>query len=199
MVALTFDDGPHPKWTPKLLDILKEENVLATFFVVGRNARAHPEVVRRMANDGHEVGNHTWSHPSLAEVGQERLDEEIIATSNVIARLTGKLPRIMRPPYGALNNQARERIYSHNLDIVLWSVDPLDWRRPGSAIVSKRMVEGAAPGAIILAHDIHGGTVDAIGRTIRELKARGYRFVTVSDLASMRDDSTKENAVAAKH
>lgn len=188
VVALTFDDGPHPELTPKLLDLLRAEGVRATFYVIGRNVEAYPDIARRIVAEGHEIANHSWSHPSLTSLGAARLNQELRSTSEIIERTTGRRPTNMRPPYGAINERVRRTILQeHGLDVVMWSVDPLDWRRPGPAVVARRLVDGAAPGGILLAHDIHPGTIEAMPETISGLKAKGLGFVTVSQLLALQE------------
>ena len=188
VLALTFDDGPHPELTPRLLDILRHHGVRATFYVVGRNVEAYPDIARRIVSEGHEIANHTWSHPSLTKLGAAQLRREVESTSEIIQRVTGRRPTNIRPPYGAINESVRRTLLQdHGLDVIMWSVDPLDWRRPGPAVVTQRLVEGAAPGAILLAHDIHPGTIEAIPATITQLKAKGYGFATVSQLLALQD------------
>ena len=187
-VALTFDDGPHPELTPQLLDILRSEGVRATFYVIGRNVQTYPEIARRIVAEGHEIANHTWSHPTLTAISAERLDKEMTSTTEIIQRVTGRRPTNMRPPYGAVNERVRQAMFkNHGLDVIMWSVDPLDWRRPGAEVVRQRLVDGAKPGGILLAHDIHPGTIEAMPGTIRDLKARGLGFATVSQLLALQD------------
>lgn len=182
-VALTFDDGPHPQHTPRLLDILAAHRVRATFFVIGAQVRRYPEIVRRIVAEGHELGNHTWHHPFLTRYGDGGVLSEIDRTQEVIWQTVGQLPATFRPPYGAISPRQSRMLHDRrNLPSVNWSVDPQDWRRPGAAIVAQRMVEGARPGAIILAHDIHGATVSAVPDAISGLQARGYDCVTMSEL-----------------
>ena len=198
VLALTFDDGPHPELTPQLLDILRAEGIRATFYVIGRNVETYPDIARRIVSEGHEIANHTWSHPALPGVGAARLNKEIAQTSEVIQRVTGRRPTNMRPPYGAINERVRQSLYKdHGLDVIMWSVDPLDWRRPGAQVVRQRLVDGAAPGGILLAHDIHPGTIEAMPGTIRDLKARGYGFATVSQLLALQEHSRPRPAAAA--
>jgi peptidoglycan/xylan/chitin deacetylase (PgdA/CDA1 family) len=188
ILALTFDDGPHPQLTPRLLDILRQQGVRATFYVIGRNVETYPEIARRIVAEGHEIANHTWSHPALPKVSAAKLKQEIESTSNVIERVTGRRPTNMRPPYGAINDRVRQSLLQdHKLDVIMWSVDPLDWKRPGASVVTQRMVQGAKPGAILLAHDIHPGTIEAMPQTIAQLKAKGYGFATVSQLLALRE------------
>ena len=188
IVALTFDDGPHPELTPRLLDILRENGVRATFYVVGRNVTAHPDIARRIVAEGHEIANHSYNHPALTSLGSARLNQEIAGTSEAIFRATGRRPTNMRPPYGAINDRVRAAILrDHGLDVILWSCDPLDWKRPGADAVRRRLVDGATPGGILLAHDIHPGTIEAVPGVVRDLKAKGYGFATVSQLLALRE------------
>ena len=188
IVALTFDDGPHPDLTPRLLDILRQQGVRATFYVIGRNVETYPDIARRIVAEGHEIANHSWSHPALTSIGAGRLNSEIANTSQVIQRVTGRRPTNMRPPYGAINDRVRASILrDHGLDVIMWSVDPLDWKRPGAEVVRRRLVEGATPGGILLAHDIHPGTIEAMPGTIQDLKAKGYGFATVSQLLALQE------------
>lgn len=197
VLALTFDDGPHPELTPRLLDILRQKGVRATFFVIGRNVEAYPEIARRIVSEGHEIANHSWSHPALTSVGAARLREEIEKNSAAVERVTGRRPANMRPPYGAINPRVREFLTKdQNLDVILWSVDPLDWKRPGASVVAQRLIEGATPGGILLAHDIHPGTIEAMPETIAQLKAKGYGFVTVSQLLALQDSAVSSPASA---
>jgi peptidoglycan/xylan/chitin deacetylase (PgdA/CDA1 family) len=197
VVALTFDDGPHPEFTPRLLDILRHEGVRATFYVIGRSVQTYPEIARRIVAEGHEIANHSWSHPRLTALSASRLKTEMANTSDIIQKVTGRRPTNMRPPYGAINERVRQAIYrDHGLDVIMWSVDPLDWKRPGAEVVRRRMVDGATPGGILLAHDIHPGTIDAMSGTIKDLKAKGYGFATVSQLLALQDHQSAPRTAA---
>jgi peptidoglycan/xylan/chitin deacetylase (PgdA/CDA1 family) len=185
-IAMTFDDGPSAENTPRLLDILKQRNIKATFFLIGENVVQNPEIVKRILAEGHEIGNHSWDHPQLSKLPDDRVTSELTRTSDAIREACGYAPKIMRPPYGAITKRQREWIGDKfGLSTVLWSVDPLDWKRPGPAVVSKRILAGAGPGAIILSHDIHKQTVDAMPATFDALLAKGFKFVTVSELIAM--------------
>ena len=199
VLALTFDDGPHGTLTPKLLDILREQGVRATFFVLGENVAMYPDIARRIVAEGHEIANHSYDHPSLPTVGAARLDREIRDTTALIEKTTGQKVAVMRPTYGALNERVKKALLEdYKLDVILWSVDPRDWKRPGPGVVTKRLVSGAHPGAILLAHDIHPGTIAAVPDTIAQLKAKGYTFATVSELIAMDDPAlSATNAPAA--
>ncbi len=186
VVAMTFDDGPSAVLTPRLLDILKQRNIKATFFVLGQLVQEHPEIVARAVAEGHEIANHSWDHKALNKLGEGGLQHELADTSAEITKATGKPVTLMRPPYGATNprlNRAIEKEYG--MKVILWSVDPLDWKRPGPQVVEQRILAGAKPGAIILSHDIHPGTIDAMPATLDALTAKGYKFVTVSELLAM--------------
>jgi peptidoglycan/xylan/chitin deacetylase (PgdA/CDA1 family) len=190
-IAMSFDDGPSPILTPRLLDMLKQRGIKVTFFVIGQNVEHAPEVVARAAAEGHEIGNHTWSHPALTKLSDARDQEEINKTSEAIFKATGKKPVLLRPPYGAMNARVHRLIEQDGMKVVLWSVDPNDWKRPGSAVVERRILAGAKPGAIILSHDIHPGTIEAMPATLDALLAKGYKFVTVSELIAMESQHPK--------
>lgn len=183
VVALTFDDGPHPTHTPVLLDILAQYRVRATFYVIGQLVRRYPEIMRRMVAEGHEVGNHTWTHPTLSQLGDGSVLREIDRTQEIIWQTVGAQPTTMRPPYGSFSPRQSRMLHSQrNLPTVIWSVDPQDWRRPGPSVVADRMVRGARPGAVILAHDIHAPTVRAVPAAIEGITAQGLGFATMSEL-----------------
>ncbi|MFM8365574.1 MAG: polysaccharide deacetylase family protein [Verrucomicrobiota bacterium] len=186
ILALTFDDGPHPKNTPRLLDLLKERGVKATFYVIGQNVVQYPEIARRIVEEGHEIGNHSYTHPALPKLSAARVTEEISKTNEAIQQAAGVLPTTMRPPYGATNAALTKRLNEEfQLPLILWSVDPLDWKIRKASHVSSHILQNATPGAIILAHDIHPSTVDAMPSTIDGLLAKGYKFVTVSELIAL--------------
>lgn len=185
-VAITFDDGPHADLTPKLLDMLKARGIKATFYVVGRNAAEYPDIVKRMVAEGHEVGNHSWSHPALNSLGAESVRSQLEKTSDAIAKATGQRPATLRPPYGATNSRLNRRFADQfGMKVVLWSVDPLDWKYRNARRVTDQIVQNTRPGAIILAHDIHASTVAAMPETLDTLLGKGYKFVTVSELIAM--------------
>ena len=190
-IAMTFDDGPSPQLTPRLLDILKERNIKATFFVVGQNAAEYPDILRRMASEGHEIANHSWSHPALTKLGAESFRKQIENTNDAISRITGKRPVLMRPPYGATSSILNKRLSEeYGLKVILWSVDPLDWRYRNSNRVFNHIVQNTQPGSIILTHDIHATTVAAMPETLDALLSKGYKFATVSELDRHGSSST---------
>jgi peptidoglycan-N-acetylglucosamine deacetylase len=187
-IAMTFDDGPSAETTPRLLDILKQRNIKATFFEIGQNAERNPAIVKRILAEGHEIGNHSWTHPQLSKLPDERVTEEITKTQDAIKNASGSgyTPTLLRPPYGAITARQREWIEKQfGLSIIMWSVDPFDWKRPGASVIEQRILAGARPGAIILSHDIHKQTVDAMPATLDALAAKGFKFVTVSQLIAM--------------
>jgi peptidoglycan/xylan/chitin deacetylase (PgdA/CDA1 family) len=189
-VALTFDDGPHASNTPRLLNILRSRNVKATFYVIGKNVDLYPDIVRRTVAEGHELGNHSYTHPILSRLGQSALFSEIRKTDDAIMRAAGVRPRTLRPPYGALTQSQRELVLStFGYPTIMWSVDPLDWKKPGAGVVASRIVQGTHAGAIILVHDLHASSVDAMPATIDSLLRRGFRFVTVSQLLAMNQSA----------
>ena len=195
-IAMSFDDGPSPSLTPRLLDILKQRGIKVTFFVIGQNVEHAPEVVARAAAEGHEIGNHSWSHPALTKLSDARDQEEINKTSEAIFKATGKKPVLLRPPYGAMNPRVHRLVEQDGMKVVLWSVDPNDGKRPGAAVVESRILAGAKPGAIILSHDIHPGTIEAMPSTLDALLAKGYKFVTVSELIAMESKHPKATTTA---
>ncbi|MFC5823884.1 polysaccharide deacetylase family protein [Nonomuraea insulae] len=177
-VALTFDDGPGP-YTDALLHHLAVYRARATFFVVGQNVGAYPGVVRRAYAAGHEIGNHTWSHPNLTKLSAAGVRSQLARTDQAVKAATGVRPKLVRPPYGALNAAVRLRTAR---PMVLWSVDTLDWLHRDSDRVARKTLKSVRPGSIILFHDIHPSTVRAIPRVLKTLSRRGYTFVTVSRL-----------------
>lgn len=185
-VALTFDDGPHAQNTPRLLDILRARNVKATFYVIGKCVDLYPGIVRRTVAEGHEIGNHTYNHPKLSSLSNETVMSEIRRCDDAIMRAAGVRPKTLRPPYGALLQTQRQMVHStFGYPTIMWSVDPMDWKRPGVSVVTQRIVSGTNNGAIILVHDLHSTSVDAMPATIDALLSKGYRFVTVSQLLAM--------------
>jgi peptidoglycan-N-acetylglucosamine deacetylase len=185
-IAMTFDDGPSGPNTPRLLDLAAKTHIKLTFFLIGENAAHYPKLVQRELAEGHEVGNHSYTHPDLAKMTDDAIRSEIQKTQDAIISASGYRPILMRPPYGAMT--ARQRLWvAHDFGfkIILWSVDPLDWKRPGPDVVASRIIAAARPGSIILSHDIHSQTVDAMPTVFDTLLAKGYKFVTVSELLAM--------------
>lgn len=184
-IALTFDDGPHPVYTPQILDILKANGIKATFFIIGENAENHPEIVRRIIAEGHEIGNHTYSHPHLKKIGDEELTHELKKTETLLREKFHYTPTLFRPPEGyccAAVQQSSDRM---GYALTLWDVDTTDWAHNPSENIIKTVLATVKEGSIILCHDYvtkPSPTPDAIKVLIPKLKAKGYEFVTVSEL-----------------
>ena len=205
MLALTFDDGPDPKWTPAILDILKRENVPATFFIIGKNGQAYPDLVRRIANEGHEIGNHSYTHPNLGEIPLSLTELELNATQRLIESEVGRSTVLFRPPYfgdaeADKPQEVEPAIVAQQLGYIMVGVriDPDDWQLPVSADqIVKRTIDRATDsnpetrGEVILLHDSGGdraATIEALPELIHQLRARGFKFVPVSDLAGLTRD-----------
>ena len=182
-IALTFDDGPHPVYTEELLDGLKKRKVMATFFLIGNNIEGNEEIVKRMSEEGHLIGSHTYNHVQLNKLSELKAKEEILKGCNKIYETTGVCPSFVRPPFGE---------WKKNLDFcvtmlpVFWNVDSLDWKLQNTEKIVKRVVKDVKEGDIILMHDIYDATADAAVVLIPELTARGYQLVTVSELEAAR-------------
>jgi peptidoglycan/xylan/chitin deacetylase (PgdA/CDA1 family) len=182
-LALTFDDGPDPTRTPLLLDALAELGVKATFFLLGKKVEAHPELAARIAREGHEIGNHTYSHPYLPLASSERVARELAITDALIERATGVVPAIARPPYGGRSPFNVKAFAKSGKRVVLWDLNSFDWKGAPADDVARRVVERARPGSIILMHEARDGgetTVDAVRMLVPELRARGFELATVS-------------------
>lgn len=185
-IALTFDDGPSAALTPKLLDLLAARHLKATFFVVGQNAADHPDILKRAVREGHEIANHSWSHPNLGKMSDEAVRRELQKTDDAIAAAIGKRPTLMRPPYGSITASQKKWIHQEfGYRIIIWDVDPLDWKRPGPSVVAARILKETKAGSIVLAHDIHAPTIEAMPRTFDQLIEKGFKSVTVTELLGM--------------
>lgn len=178
-IAITFDDGPHSVYTEELLDGLKERGVHATFFVTGEHAELHPEIIRRMSDEGHLIGNHTYSHIQLKDSNREEFREELIKTNEIISGITGKEVIYVRPPYGTWDKKFETEL---NMFPVLWTVDPLDWCSTNVGNITSKVVSRAEENDIILMHDYYESTVTAALKVIDQLQEEGYTFVTVEEL-----------------
>ena len=181
VIALTFDDGPGP-YTAHLLDVLDQYGAKATFFLIGSKVSSQANVVRSIHARGHQLGNHSWSHPELPKLPVDQIAGEIDRTNDAIKQATGVTPAILRPPYGAVNGVVLEQLRLRGMSSILWSVDTRDWADRNSDIVCSRAVAGARPGAVILMHDIHQTSVGAVPCILSALKQQGYSFVTVQGL-----------------
>lgn len=186
MLALTFDDGPG-NLTVRVLDALKRARAHGTFFVIGRQVPSKADVIRRMVNEGSEVGNHSWNHSLLTALPSEHLQQEIIDTQRAIQNAAdGYTPTQMRPPYGAINDAVTAYLHSQGLKVALWNADTEDWRDRNAALMYDRIMGAAADGRVILLHDIHPTSVEAAERAIPDLVAQGYQLVTMSQLERYR-------------
>ena len=178
-IALTFDDGPHPVYTKKLLDGLRKRGVKATFFLIGENIEGNEELVKQMAEDGHLIGNHTWSHVDVTKMSDKQACEEITKTSELVKSIVGYDTEYIRPPFGA---------WTKNLECgfgmfpVLWTIDPLDWKTENADQIVEKVMSEAKENAIILLHDRYEASVEAALRIVDLLKEQGYTFVTADKL-----------------
>ncbi|MEV7806241.1 polysaccharide deacetylase family protein [Microbispora sp. NPDC088329] len=180
-VALTFDDGPA-EYTGHVLDLLAAHHARATFFLLGQMITNETrDFVRRMAAEGHEIGNHSWDHASLAGLSPDALRHELDRTQDAVRKVTGVRMRLMRPPYGATNQTVDNETKQTGLAQILWAVDTLDWLNRNPTVIAQRSA-AAKPGDIVLMHDIHPTTVQALPRLLDELDHKGFTYVTVSEL-----------------
>lgn len=189
LVALTFDDGPETRYTPQILDALKKKGAPATFFVMGKQVRSYPEVMKRIVKEGHGIGNHTWSHPNLAKTWTAKVKEEIRLTQDELQSVTGRKPDIFRPPFGAVTKADLLVLHELGMKNIMWSVDTLDWSGLSADEIVDIVERDITPGGIVLQHNFQygnegllEGTVQAIPKIVDELRARGYTFVTVQTL-----------------
>ncbi len=188
VIALTFDDGPWPE-TPKVLTVLREFNVKATFFILGRNLPLYPDIIKQVVQEGHAVGNHTWTH-SYPKMEPQKAKAEIENTSAKLQLMTGLKTRLFRPPGGILNNGVAEYARSKNYAIIMWSIDTKDYQQASAEVLANRVLNQAHPGDIVLMHDGGGNrseTIAALKIIIPELQKRGYRFVTVPELLNLAE------------
>lgn len=180
-MALTFDDGPNSSVTPRILDILAQQQVRATFFVVGQHVEGREHLLRRMHTEGHEVGNHSWNHPMFTKLSPADMEVQVRMAQRAIMAAGVPAPNLFRPPYGAVD----PTVMGHtDMTVVRWNVDPADWYVRDAQKVKDHIVAYARPGGIVLLHDAHATTADALELAIRELKPH-YRFVTVSQLLNV--------------
>ncbi len=198
-VILTFDDGPHPRTTPQVLEILRRRNLKAIFFVLGVQAQKYPEIVKQIHDDGHLIGNHSYSHKNLAQLSDEKLADEIGKTSRLIESITGYRPEFLRPPYGAMNRNVLKVANNEGMSIVLWTVDPKDWHSKNELAVLRQIDRqmgiggGETRGGAILLHDIYPSTVRALEPMLDRLATHEYRITSIDRL-----DNTAASFWAAK-
>ena len=202
VVALTFDDGPSPVWTPKILDELKKANIKATFFMLGEHVAKYPEIARRVAQEGHEIGNHTYDHHVLLYYKLDKLTKEIKDTERIIQKTTGQTTRYFRPPKAWLTNEEKKKIESLGYKVVLWSLNSKDWVTFDDKYIVRYIVRNIRSGDIILFHDsggvfgTEGGnrheTVITIPGLVKKLTEKGYKFVTISELLNTKGNESSK-------
>ncbi|GAC1393319.1 MAG: polysaccharide deacetylase family protein [Vulcanimicrobiaceae bacterium] len=210
IVALTYDDGPNPPYTDRILDVLKKENVRATFFVVGRASQMHPQTLRRINREGHAIGNHTWDHPHLVMLSRTQIRTQLVRTDAILERVAGVHTRLMRPPFGARDWGVLDETRKLGYTVVRWSVPlPKDWQLPGDTTIARRVLSHVQDGSIIVLHDGNRGLpcgggkrsdpricdrsqdVGATRIIVESLKREGYRFVTIPELLALGRDVAK--------
>ncbi|SBO18103.1 polysaccharide deacetylase family protein [Carnobacterium divergens] len=179
VVALTFDDGPSPTVTPRVLELLKKYNAKATFFVLGKNAIANPSLIQQEILNGNEIGNHSWNHADLTKLKKDGALSQIQQTNQAVKQASGYDVQLVRPPYGAITKELSPII---GMPVIQWSVDSLDWKTKNGVAVHKEVMSHVKNGSIVLMHDIHPTTADGLEQILKELKEQGYQFVTISEL-----------------
>ena len=185
VIALTFDDGPHPKETDKVLDVLSKYNVKATFFIAGKHAKWYTKPLIRASKEGHEIGNHTFTHPDISSLTPQQIESEILECEKTLVEITGKKPTLFRPPFGSYREEELEDIArKNNYKIILWTtVDARDWQNPPASKIASTIIDNAKNGDIILLHDYATeNTVEALDILIPAMQTKGFKFVTVSEL-----------------
>ena len=192
LVALTFDDGPSPLTTPKLLDVLKQKHVPATFFVLGNRALDNPDVVKRALDEGHEIASHTMRHQNLIRISAEAAKNDINEAKSAIKSIIGKTPAYTRPPYGNFDSNI---IKSAGTPIILWSVDTEDWRSKNVDSIISTALDEVHDGAIILMHDIYPTSVEAVPKLIDAIREKGYEFASFSEISKIRGTKIKEGII----
>ncbi len=187
-IALTFDDGPHPQHTREIISILEDYGVKATFFVIGKNAEEYPDIVKKEAENGYEIGNHTYTHPKIPKISPLSLENEIEKGEDALFKITGERPAIFRPPGGFCNKDVGNVALKKNYSIILWTVDTRDWEIPSTEKIVATVKKNIRPGAIILFHDYVFGesnTPEALRIIVPYILSEGYEIVTVSELLEL--------------
>lgn len=203
IVAITFDDGPNPIYTPQILDILKEKQVKATFFVVGLHVKKYPEIAKRIVNEGHDIGNHTYTHKEMAATTRRMVKAQIHKTAAVIERVTGVKTKLFRPPRGIYSTASKKIIVNEEgYNLILWTVSSVDWRQIKPRAILRRISRYVRPGAILLFHDSGAlvrregasreNTVESLPMVIDYLHAKGYKMVTVSEMLRRLEEEELE-------
>lgn len=190
MIALTFDDGPMPE-SERVLNALAQYDAKATFFILGKNIEGNEAVLRRMVEEGHQVGAHSWSHPNLTKISQSAVMSQMTRTMDKVKEITGYDITMMRPPYGALHRISRRPMIELNLPVILWSIDSLDWKTRNAGSTVREILNQAQNGAIVLCHDVWDSTGAAMETLIPQLMEKGYQLVTVAEMMSFRSEPLK--------
>lgn len=187
VVALTFDDGPHPRHTPAILELLAEYDAKATFFVIGKNMELYADVAMRIVEGGHELGNHTYAHPHLSSLSEKEIRSEILKNEAIIEETVGISPRLFRPPEGYCPSAVSRAAIDNGYSVILWSIDTRDWSGVSASAIASHVLKSITPGAIVLFHDYiayDSPTLLALKEILPRLSEAGFRFVTVSELLS---------------
>ncbi len=190
VIALTFDDGPHPKLTNRILDILDKYDAKATFFVIGKNAELYPQIIKRIADNGHEIGNHTYSHLAETNSNSEKLKTEILKTEDIIFKITGTKTSLFRPPTGYCSKSAVQMTKDLSYKTIVWNIDTKDWAHRNKTEIIKEIKNRADNGSIILFHDFiayNSDTPEILSQILPFLKSKGYSFITVSEMLSLEE------------
>lgn len=190
MVALTFDDGPNPDYTGRILEVLKANYSRATFFVVGPNAEKYPDTLKAISAAGCEIGNHTYNHKNLTNLSEEEIEEQVDKVNRAVKKATGEDTTVIRPPYGAYNNQVLGQLME---PVILWDLDTEDWKSRNAQTIVEHVLDTVKDGDIILMHDIYDSTAEAIEILIPRLKEQGYQIVSVSELARYKGKELELN------
>jgi polysaccharide deacetylase family sporulation protein PdaB len=189
-VALTFDDGPDVQWTPQILDVLDQKGAKATFFVLGREVEKNPQIAARIVQEGHVIGNHGYSHTVLTRLSSSQISLELARANNAISAATGVQPRLLRPVGGAFNQTVLNTAAQNGYSVILWSVDPQDWKGINATAVVNRVIANTRQGSIILLHSGEGpnltGTVQGLPKIIDQLRAKGLQLVTIPELLGLQ-------------
>lgn len=199
VISISFDDGPHPEYTNEILDILKTYNIKATFFVLGLHAEKYPDVIQRIVDEGHEIGNHSYSHIDMKKSNKKLIKSELEKTQNIIYSITNIKPTVFRPPYGNYNQNVLDEANLSNLQLILWTYyqDSKDWSNPGVEVIVNTTLSNIQNGDIILFHDYiykkESHTVDALKIIIPDLLNDGFNFVTISELMSISQERKASN------
>ncbi|WP_050806954.1 polysaccharide deacetylase family protein [Acetonema longum] len=189
LAALTFDDGPDTKWTPQILDILAAKGVKATFFVLGQEVEKNPRIAARIVREGHTIASHGYSHVSLTQLSLPQMFSQLSKANSAISAATGVIPGLLRPVGGAYNQQVLKTVTQNGFNLILWSVDPQDWRGLSAGAILNNVLSNTRAGGIILLHSGEGpnltGTVQALPQMVDQLQAQGLRLVTVPELLGL--------------